>query len=89
MFATEYYTAQARKSVLERRKDILWRGMEANGERDAQGLRSDRWEQLADLYDRCDDEIAECDKIIDAWEEEHPERDEIADMRRWYHARVL
>jgi len=69
MIRRDQESAEARKADLIRRKETLWAGMQLHGERGADGLRSDRWLALAELYDRCDDEIGELDNVIRFWEE--------------------
>lgn len=91
MSRREYDRALDRKCSLERRKAILLRAMEAESPQATRvlGAATDRWLDLAGLYDRCSEQIGECESIIEAWEEEHPSPDYDAIDRAWYHSRVL
>lgn len=86
--------ARARKAELERRQVILYRGLQQNAQRDERGLMSDRWEELAELYDKCGDQIGTMNDIIESWEqveeETSPRRlSEAESDRRWHMGRVL
>lgn len=64
--------ATARKASLEKRQAVLWSGMEPEKATPTL-MRSDRWFKLAELYDKCGDQLGVVDSEISGLEADDEE----------------